>query len=205
MTRAGALVALAASLAVLAGCAPAPELPAPITQQEAQRRMDAQQADWWESMFPGEPMPEIEPVEYIDPLEGSTLVIDCIRDAELPGVTVYDNGWSYGSSGDDAADRLVKLTLFTCSQEYPYDVSDPAALGMLSDAESAWIGAFDGARLVPCLRLLGYDIPVQAESRFGSLYDAMSPQPTTAAEWAYIDFRCPPSPIGPLWRSPVAG
>lgn len=205
MTRAAAALALAASLAVLAGCTPAPELPAPLTPEEAQRQMDAQRDDWWDSMFPGEPMPDIEPVSYIDALDPGTQIVDCIRDAALPGLTAFDGGWSYGSSGDAEADRLVQLTLFTCAQQYPYDVSDPAAIGMLSEAQFAWISDFDRARLIPCLRMLGYYVPAQAESGYGSLYDSMSPQPTTTEEWAHIDFRCPPSPIGPLWRAPAQG
>ncbi|CAN5226210.1 hypothetical protein BH11ACT5_BH11ACT5_15520 [soil metagenome] len=208
MTRASVIVVAAASLALLAGCAPAPELPAPITQAEATERMAEQNQGWWDSMFPDEPMPVIEPVEYLDINDPGTISNDCMRDADIDGLVFgADASWSI-VDGDAGTMEEVSRTQFICAQKYPYDLSDPAAMGMLSDAELAYIWDYNQSRLVPCLQLLGYTVinrtgDYQAQS-YWSPYFEMAPMPRSNEEWARIDLRCPPSPVGPLVR-PTGG
>ena len=192
--------ALAAALAgcVLAGCAPAPEMPTPITQAEAQRKVDENMTSWWESMFPDQPMPVVEPIADIEPGDPDLRASDCI--AELDG-----DGAAIGSyvSGDLTAEQGSNLASFVCSQKYPTDLSDPAMLGMLSEEELAWIWSYNQSRLVPCLQLLGYTV-AQHEGAYGDgnrgwwiPYYEMSPIPLSDEEWDAIDRRCPPSPVGP--------
>ena len=196
-------VALAASVLLLAGCAPAPDLPAPITYAEAKKRAYERNVDWWQSMFPDEPMPEVEPIEFLDPGEPSTKVIDCIRDAGFENLTEdVDIGTAIGGRADD-----LNRVQFVCALQYPYDLSDPenlSDLGMLSDDQLAWIWEYNRSRLVPCLRMLGYRV----DSRDGEYvpgnedlwipYFDMTPLPQTEGEWARLNLRCPPSPVGPV-------
>ena len=206
MTRPGAWVALAASVLLLAGCAPAPDLPAPITYAEAKKRAYERNVEWWQSMFPDEPMPEVEPIEFLDPGEPSTKVIDCIRDAQVAGLTFaeYTEG-GYTVSGADG-DEFNRVQ-FVCALQYPFDLSDPANLsylGMLSDEQLAWIWDYNRSRLVPCLRMLGYAVGsregdyVPGNEDLWIPYFDMTPLPQTEEEWALLNLRCPPSPVGPV-------
>ena len=207
MKRPGVLVALAASGLLLAGCTPAPDLPPPMTYAEAKKRVYEQNLEWWNSMFPDEPMPEIEPIEFLDPLNPGTAGLQCLADAQLEGVVVdiETKSWSYEGNADRTAlDRLQ----FTCALQYPYDVSDPEKIGYLSDEQLSWIWDYNRTRLVPCLRMLGFTVADRDYDYFGSgeywiPYYEMSPIPT-AVQWPWIDTRCPPSPVGPLYR-PTSG
>ena len=203
-----AVVALAASLALLAGCAPAPQLPAPITPAEAKSRIAEQNQQWWDSMFPDEPMPVIEPVAYVSVDDPGTATIDCLRDAHIDGLVFgTDASWSI-SNGSASTMEQVSRAQFICAMKYPYDLSDPAALGMLSDDELAWIWNYNQSRLVPCLQLLGYTVINRtgdyAEGSYWIPYYEMAPIPRSNEEWERIDLRCPPSPVGPLFR-PTTG
>jgi hypothetical protein len=204
MTRAHALLALAASGALLAGCTPAPDMPAPITYAEAKKQQYEQQLAWWTSMFPDEPMPEVEPIAYVEPNSSSTAVIDCLRAADPEGIAfAADGSWSSSStSGTTDGDRAM----FICSMQYPYDVSDPSAMGMLSEDESEWLWGYNQERLAPCLELLGYTVNrrvgdyVPGSRAYWSPYWDITPMPVSAGEWDRIDLRCPPPRIGPVYR-----
>jgi hypothetical protein len=198
MTMMRALGVLACAV-VLAGCAQAPDMPAPISQAEAQRRVDENSRSWWESMFPDQPMPVIEPVEYVDPGDADSRLSDCMNQAQSDG----DGGAGGYVSGDLTADQAINLAAFVCTQRYPTDLSDPARLGMMSDEQLAWIWRYNQSRLVPCLRLLGFAVTQHPGEYGGSNqgwwipYYEMTPIPRTDEDWARIDSRCPPSPIGP--------
>lgn len=200
MTRAIALVAAAASVLLLAACAPEAALPAPLTQAEAQKIMDEQNRQWWSSMFPDEPMPVVEPIEYLDIDDPGTRPMDCLQEA---GVTDAD----FGPSGDAASMAAANRAQFVCSMEYPYDLSDPARLGMLSEAQLEWIWNYNQQRLVPCLQLLGYrvfnkvgEFPAGGRNTYWNPYEGMFPAPESNEEYARMDFRCPPAPIGENYR-----
>ena len=208
MTRASVAVALAASLALLAGCTPAPQLPAPITPAEAKERIAEQNRGWWESMFPDEPMPVVEPVAYLNIDDPGTAANDCLRDAGIDGLVFgTDGSWSI-ANGSASTMEEVSRAQFICAMKYPYDFSDPAALGMLSDDELAWIWKYNQTRLVPCLQLLGFTVINRtggyAEGSYWIPYYEMAPIPRSNEEWERIDLRCPPSPVGPLFR-PTTG
>lgn len=207
MTRASALVALGASVVLLAGCAHAPELPAPLTKADAQEIIDQQNAAWWGSMFPDEPMPTERVVGYLDPLDPGTAIDDCLASANIDGLAIVDGSWTM-TDGSQAASEALNRALFTCSQRFPYDLTDPSKLGMLSDAQRAWIWSYNQKRLVPCLQSLGYALAnrtgdFNASDSYHSdwlPYFDIQPVPRDPAEWTRIDLKCPPSPIGPSYR-----
>ena len=204
MASRSAWLALAASL-LLAGCAPAIELPPPMTQAEIKRIIAEGNEQWWAAMFPDEPMPFVDPIEYLDPGEENTQFMDCMRAADLQGITFGDDGgWS--TSGNDVAQMdAVNRTLFVCQLQYPYSISDPAALGYLTDAQAEWLWYYNRDRLVPCLQMLGYRVLehpaeyIEGSTNVSPPYYEMTPRPESE-DWAFIDFRCPPAPIGPDYR-----
>ena len=205
MTRTAALVALAASALLLAGCAPAVDLPPPITQAEAKKVMADQQLSWWESMFPGEPMPVVDPIEFVDPNTYGTQSNDCLKAANLEGISFSpDGGWTTTTGSREQLD-LINRALFICSAEYPYDTSDPADMGLLSDEQIGWIWSYNKTRLVPCLQQLGYAVTnrsgdyVEGTGGLWIPYYDMTPAPTQE-EWPLIELHCPRSPVGPDYR-----
>jgi hypothetical protein len=196
------LVALAASLALLAGCAPTPALPAPLTQAEVKKRLAQQNAQWWSSMFPDEPVPAVDPVEYLPMDEAGRRIVACLKDANIEGLLFGpDQSWIY--LGDDpAGNDEVNRQYFVCSLQYPTTVNE---VRFLSDAELEWIFYYNRDRLVPCLQLLGFTVRahsgeyLQGSGDFWIPYYEMFPIPS-ASEWERVDLRCPPSPVGPLYR-----
>jgi hypothetical protein len=210
MTRALAFVALVASVPLFAACAPAPEMPAPITYAEAKKRVNENNEAWWHGMFPDEPMPVVEPIEYLEPDSSGSEVVDCMKDANLEGVSFGYNFWRVTGQSPSVMDP-VNRAYFVCSMQYPYDISDPARMGMLSDAELDWIWDYNQTRLVPCLQLLGYTVInrpgdyIEGSGSYWIPYYEMAPMPASAAEWERIDLRCPPSPVGPPFYHPTSG
>ncbi|ODU65685.1 MAG: hypothetical protein BGO97_00365 [Micrococcales bacterium 70-64] len=196
--------ALAASLALLTACGPAPELPAALTDAQVKARIAEGNAQWWQSMFPGEPMPEVEVVQYVDQDSAAKVIQDCVRAAHLDDV-VFSPDFSWIYLGDDPAvvDQLNRQ-YFVCSLEYQ---PDPAELGYLSDAQLEFDFYYNRDRLVPCLQLLGYSVINRTTDYvpgdYWNPYYEMYPLPT-AAEWARVDVRCPPDPVGPVYR-PTSG
>jgi len=199
-----AALALGASALLLAGCAPAIVLPPPMTQAEIKRTIAEGNEQWWNAMFPDEPMPVVDPIEYVDVHEQNTQYLDCLKAADLEGITFSDTG-GWTTSGDLEQNNAVNRASFVCQLQYPYDISDPAELGYLSDAQANWLWYFNRDRLVPCLKMLGYTVMTHpGEYVEGSInvippYYEMSPRPDDD-DWDLIDFRCPPSPVGPDYR-----
>ena len=197
-------LALAASVLLLTACAPVVELPPPITQAEVKRMMAEGNQQWWQSMFPDEAMPVVDPVEFVDPREPADKAMDCLRAADLEGISFTENGWST-TGNSQAQNDEVNRAMFVCQMQYPYDISDPSALGYVSDEQARWLWYFHRDRLVPCLQMLGYTVTTHPEQYTdGSMsvippYYEMYPRPADE-DWALIDFRCPPSPVGPDYR-----
>lgn len=189
-------LAVAASLLLLAGCA-SPVMPEPLTDAEIAERVQADKQSWWDSMFPDEPMPSVEPIEYIDQSSASSPVLDCVAEANLPGVTVGAQGIQYvGTDVNDALNRQ----LFICSAQYPYN---PSEVGYLSSAEMEWLYYYNRDRFVPCLQMLGYSVTnqtgdyVEGSYDFWMVYNELAQVP--ADDWARIDLHCPQAPIGPTF------
>jgi len=197
-----ALLAVTASVALLGGCASAAPLPEPMSQAEAQQRIDESNRLRWDAMFPGELMPTVEPVAYLEPGASWTEITDCLRDAAVEGVSFNtDDSWSRAVAGSAELEHAVDVARFVCQLTYPLDLSDPAKLGFRTDEQLEWIWNYNQKRLVPCLLQLGYrTVPQPEEYVKGSNswwmpYYEMSPVPASDAEWARIDLRCPPPPL----------
>lgn len=180
-----------------------------MSQDEALEYIDRQNAIWWNSMFPGEPVPVVEVRGYLDPLDTGSEVNDCIQAANLPGVTVGDDGGVVFGDMNSTDTRAFNRVQWECSAAYPYDVSDPESLGLYSDEQLTYLAHYFLNDLAPCLRLMGYRVEAQPSVRFivdnGPYpqwvpYYVMKPQPTTNAEWERVDFRCPPPAIGEFYR-----
>lgn len=198
-----AVVAVAASIALTTGCATAPGLPPGLTEAEVQEIVDAQNAEWWSSMFPDEPQPEVEPIEYISRSGEGTQVTDCILAAEIEGVRESQGGLTFSQS-DPGVNDAFNRQQFICSLQYPFDIAQPEEFWFFSDDQLEYLDNYNVQRLVPCLRLLGYevveDVLASGDEYYWSPYYSMRPQPTTVNEWERIDLRCPPPPIGTLYR-----
>lgn len=194
--------ALAASLALLAGCAPV-QLPAGLTESEITARIAEGNQRWWTSMFPDEPMPVVEPVEYVDAAHVGKYIQDCMKSAHIEGV-IFGEDLSWVYLGDDpAVSEQLDRQYFVCVSEYPFDPEG----AFLSDEQLRWQFYYNRDRLVPCLQLLGYSIINRTTDYVDGdnwiPYYEMYPLPT-ASEWERIDLRCPPSPVGPVCR-PTSG
>lgn len=154
------MLALAASALLLAGCAATPVVPPGITTEEFEAIIDQQNAGWWESIAPGEPRPVIEPIEYLQLGEESALVQQCILDANIDGVTESPGGsinFNYDPA-DPKSNNAFDRANYICAMQYPYDRSDPAAMGYFSEAQLGYLYDYFAERSVPCLRMLGYSV-----------------------------------------------
>lgn len=199
---------LAASTLLVSGCARQQSLPEGPPPEEVKAILDEQHEQWWTSMFPNEPMPEVEPVEYIDVRTPSTLVTDCIVAAQLEGVRVSGGRISFEAMANAQEDRFNRVQ-FECSLRYPYDPSRPDLLGIFSIEQLEYLYADFTKRLVPCLTVQGYRINVVPPYRTfvrnapyltWEPYFAIVPQPVTAQQWQRVDYSCPPPKIGFFWR-----
>lgn len=200
--------ALVGTLVALTGCAaPPPAMPPPLSDDQVRAILVEQQADWWLSMFPAEPVPVIEPIAEIAEGDQAAVISRCVLALGLEGVVADESsGWFLMGPGADS--REVNRAQYTCTAQYPVEITDPTAWGLLSEAQLSWLYDFYDARLIPCLRLSGFLVGalpprgdfVDSISGHWSPYYAMSPQPDSPSEWARIDARCPPPPFGNDYR-----
>ena len=198
-------VAAAASVLLLAGCAAVAPLPAPLSDADVQQIRDVQNAEWWLSMFPAEPIPEIVPVAQVDAADLANTLARCVLEAALTGVVPDDGVRGYRLiAGYDTAE--LNRVLYRCAVQYPTELGNPSEAGYFSTAQLGWLHDFYVNRLVPCLRLAGYQVgsipPRDAFEAYGdwSPYFSMSPTPTSAGQWRRVDRRCPPPPFGSFYR-----
>jgi hypothetical protein len=201
MRRIVAAVALAASSVLLAGCMPESTFPESMTPAEVRELIAEQDAMWWEAIAPGEPQPEVDPIEYVRPGEESTLVMDCVIDAGIPGVTATSDGY-YTYEGDDEDMGALNRQQYICQQLYPYDPGDPPALGYFTPEQIAWLNNYVKTRLVPCLQLAGFTIgtPAYSIQYVWTPYFELHPMPQGSAQWDRVDLMCPPPPYGAMYR-----
>lgn len=195
-------------LSALFGCAAAPQpLPPGLTDDEVAAIRAAERENWWRQLSPGEPMPEIEVVRYIDFDDQSTLV-DCVKSMNVPGVTVSSDNRSLLYDTPEAQ-HGVELAYFRCSQMYPPPQVSAEELGYYSSEQRAYLYDDFTQRLIPCLRVMGFNVvDPPAEFFLGSGYLRWDPYASLvrnpsvwdASLWALIDVRCPPPAIGQFWR-----
>jgi len=196
MPRAAALAAL---VVLLAGCAPDPvPLPPPLTTAEAEQFFAERDDRLWLLLGDRGPMPEVEPVELVSASTEGDPLQDCMDRA------VGIAGWGIGYSGVEGPDgtplgAAVNRAVFVCLLQYPYDLSDPEAVGVFSDQQRAWVWDYQRRRLVPCLQRLGYDVDNRdwgytTGDRWDP-YDELRPRPATERDWDRIIAECPPAPL----------
>lgn len=199
---------LVASVLLLGGCAQPEPLPEGLTSAEVDSYQHEQSELWWNSMFPGEPMPVVEARGYVDPASESSEITDCILAAGLPGLQEH-NGSIVQGDMNSTETRASNRLQWECAAAYPYRSDDPEALGLYSDAQLAYLGTYFIDTLAPCLKLMGYRLDAVPTVKFivdnGPYpqwvpYYVMKPTPETAGEWALVDYRCPPPRIGTFWR-----
>lgn len=207
VTRARVLAGAAASLLVLSGCAAEPQLPPGPTEAEVRAIIDEQNEMWWSSMFPDEPQPVVEPIAYLGEGDTGLLINDCVADSAA-GLATSDDGvviYPEDAEGMRAFDRAW----FICTLKYPTDWSrvDAAERGFLSEPQIDWMYGYLTERTAPCLRALGFALPEPPErqayldgyhggSTWWDPYYQAVPS-IQEDDWEWIDFRCPPPPIGP--------
>lgn len=197
------VAAVVASAALLAGCAPAPAMPAGLTTAEVREIRAAENEQWWFAMFPAEPMPEIEPIAEVALADADAVRSECALAALPPGAVPEESSFIDGT-GATVLDRAY----FQCALLYPLELGDPTEAGYLSPAQLSWLYDYYETRLVPCLQLAGFVVGAQPEresfvdSVYGSWspYYAMTPTPSTSSGWAQLDLRCPPPPFGAEYR-----
>jgi hypothetical protein len=217
-SRAVAAVATAVTalaVAALVGCAPAPEPPRPATPEEIEAFAREMSQEWWDSIAPGEPMPEVDVIEVLPADESSERQTECIRDAEIPGLTVTPDGgitFSVETSQGDPLDQAVQQQFWICAAKYPME--DDYSW-VMSESELAWTYDFYVERYRPCLSALGFefqDFPDRGQFVDGAVgYLAWIPHdysiaPTPSAQqWNLIAARCPLPPLLDTLGLPASG
>lgn len=192
-----ACVALAASVALVAGCATPRPLPPGPDEAEVREILDRQNSDWWDLMFPGQPQPSIEVIEVIPEDEWTPAMVGCMTAAGIEGVSATEDGLLF--EPPPGTQRAMNRAYFECFLQYPVEVVDGAA--MIGEAQVSWLYDYFDRRLAPCLRLLGYRVePSPPREQFlvdFYNYNAWTPYAAIAqadTDWDLLDARCPPPP-----------
>ena len=216
MVRRGAVIGVAVvSVALLAGCAHSPESPRPATAEEIEALQEEQAREWWESFAGYKPMPEVEVIEALPPNEAFPRQTECLREAEIPGVTFSDDGqWTY--EGEPSATNPMFLPVqeqyWICTQQFP---AAGDADFILSESELAWLYDFYLTRYRPCLSSLGFQaVGFPGRETFvgdGAGYPSwipydysISPVPTPG-QWRLIAERCPMPELLEVYDLPPFG
>jgi hypothetical protein len=194
---------------VLVGCTSAPPEPRPATDEEISALFDQQARDWWESFACDEPMPDYEVIEVLPPELAYERQLECLKEVEIPGASLTDDGgFIFPADGDfdDPAFLLVQERYWLCAQQYP---ADNMGDQVLSQDQLAWVYDFYVERYRPCLASLGFEfVDFPRRERFigdtaGYLswvpHDySVAPIPTPQ-QWQMLAARCPlPSLLGGL-------
>lgn len=202
-----ASLGIVTSALMLAGCAPEPQMPRPMTPDELAATIELTNRSWWESMFPDEPMPEIEPVAYLGVGDPTDLIDECVLNANLPGVVAGDQGGFSMDGGDEESQDAFNRRYFICAMTYPTDYTDVdlTEIGWLGQGQLGWLYDYFTERSAPCLSLLGYRIPAPPtrEDYIAGYYLRGAWNPYFQAipyisdkDWPIVDYHCPPPPIG---------
>ena len=161
-TRGWRGAAAAASVLLLAACAPTP-LPEGPTADDIDRHYDRAAEELWESLdLPdGVARPEVQRAGAVPGLEWVPTVVTCMRDAG------YDNYSSEGggivSFGEaDGPPVEERLALYTCETRFPFAVEPEQVLTV---AQREYVYDYYLGFLIPCLGFRGLvvaDVPERA-------------------------------------------
>jgi hypothetical protein len=202
--RLGIAAALAATM-MLAGCVAAPALPPAATESEVRNFLTNQNVQWWLSMFPEEPVPQVQVVETLGYTAQSQAVNGCVAATGQPAIRNPAD-----SSQPDFA--IYERALWFCFQQYPVRTQDVIAQGYLSHEQLSYLYDYYVRRLVPCLVTLGFQVAgVPNRGQFIELslgypswspYDKLTPQPTDGRAWDSVVAQCPPPPFARFLAPP---
>src|SRR5690554_2860867 len=122
----GSASLVAASVLLLAGCTGSPSaLPPGPSAEELQLLNERMDQQYWDAIRPAgaDPEPPTVPVvRTIQSAEWSTVMVECLTEAGIPGVTEIGGGLAYDLSGEQGAtaDRTnFEVELFICQEQYP--------------------------------------------------------------------------------------
>lgn len=205
-SRIVAVVAAAASLWLLAGCAPAPA-PVPLTATQRVARLHAGFDSYWKTIadeYPDAVRPEVSIVQIQAGANLAQLLRSCLRSAGVTGMSVSSDG----TIGVDRATthpsvqelERQEIALYTCSVRYPRrDLYD----SFLSDSQLGALWEYYVGFLEPCLEFSGHAVSV-APGRaafISGYYEGVRWNPYNGISFASnrlgdrdILRRCPPRP-----------
>lgn len=204
------LVGLAAVVLLLAGCAAPAPVPPGATDAEAEAVVTEQLTTYWSSLGLDQALgdrPTPQRIAFTTADSWASAQVTCLVAAGLDAREV-SGGFAIDSDGALTRSEGIAAQL-TCLAQYPVD---PRVDGFLSDAQALYMYDYFTERLVPCLELLGYDVPpAPARSSYLHLlrvgipwtpYERADSGPiaTTPAEWEIIDAKCPALPTDPFSR-----
>ncbi|MCU1440536.1 MAG: hypothetical protein JWP85_1533 [Rhodoglobus sp.] len=199
------LVALAL-VTLLGGCS-AVTLPPPPTDAEISLIEAKGNVMWWNSMFPNE-NPQYVPVERrVSPQEHATVITACLQAQDIEGIQFFEGGgWVFDVNDSETVAAFQRIQ-WTCYQQYPLELTDERRSTYLSKAQLDYVFDYFAARLVPCLRLEGFDVnPMPSRDTFmaesistpmWNPYYELTPMPNQAGQWVPILSKCPPPPMTP--------
>lgn len=174
-------------LVALTGCTATP--PSALSPDEVRSFQDDAAHEWWSSMFPDEPAPEVAIVQYATLATQDELVDTCV-DAAVAGIF-------------DRPPTTVELNraVWTCAVEYPLDPAGDEH-GYLSADQLRYGYSYLLTRTLPCLREIGYNLgpPPPSIANTASGQPRWSPYwsiASIAGDWSVLPNiveRCPPPP-----------
>ena len=137
-----------ALLVVLTGCVQSRPLPPKPTEAElALLNARVEDIQWQYLGFtPGDPRPDVEFVEYVDPDATAGTYADCMIGAGFPD---YD---PYATANDDVGQTLA---LFTCVSAYPLE---PRYYNLFTTRQLEFLYEYYQEAVIPCLRGAGLDL-----------------------------------------------
>jgi hypothetical protein len=200
------MLVMVAAATLLAGCS-AVTLPPPPTDAEISLIEAKSSAEWWNSMFPNESTMYVPVERRVSPQEQATVVTACMRSQDIEGIRFFEGGgWAFEGDDRETFDAFQRVQ-WTCYQQYPLALTDDIRSRYLSDAQLEYMFEYFSTRLVPCLRLAGFDVnPMPSRDTFmaesnstpmWNPYFELTPMPNQAGQWAPIQAKCPPPPMAP--------
>ena len=156
------LIALAASLLLLAGCAAVPAgSPPGLTDADLAALSKADSDARWQQLHLPDTIaePDVPVVSYTSGDTWSITQVQCLDEAGLAAREVSGgfavDGYAQGDP-QGPTPFAVAIAMWTCQAQFPRDVR---LSGYITDAQVHYLYDYFTTRLAPCFALLGYDVP----------------------------------------------
>jgi hypothetical protein len=134
----------------------------------------------------------------------------CLAESGVEGVELDGGNITFVGENFRDFDRAN----YICSLRYPTRIENPEQSGLLSPAQLEYLHDFFTERLLPCIRLLGYEVSavpdretLAAGIALGPVwnpYDGVRPHPAQASDWQPILTGCPRPPYLAEYYWPVS-